>query len=61
MGSLKFESVIYGRESQGTRTRGRMHWEGPAAYTKDRPVLSSESSPHKKQDSNCEIVINLWS
>jgi hypothetical protein len=41
-GSLKSEAVKYGRESQGTRTLGRLRWQGPAAYTKDRPVLSSQ-------------------
>jgi hypothetical protein len=48
MGSLKCETVKYGREYQGTRTRERLRWQGPAAYTKDRPVLSSERTPHKK-------------
>jgi hypothetical protein len=38
----KFETVIYGLEFQGTRTRERLRWQGPAAYTKGRPVLSSE-------------------
>jgi hypothetical protein len=46
-GSLKTERVKYGREIQGTRTRERLRWRGPAAYTKDRPVLSSERAPHK--------------
>jgi hypothetical protein len=41
-GSLKSESVKYGRKYQETRTRERLRWQGPAAYTKDRPVLSSE-------------------
>jgi hypothetical protein len=45
-GSLKSETVKYSREPQGTRTRERLHWQGPAAYTKDRPVLSSERAPH---------------
>jgi hypothetical protein len=36
-GSLKSETVKYGREYQGTRTRERMRWQGPAACTKDRP------------------------
>jgi hypothetical protein len=49
MGSLKSETVKYGREPQGTRNRQRMRWEGPAAYTKDRPVLSSERAPHKNK------------
>jgi hypothetical protein len=41
-GSLKSERVKYGHESQGTRIRERLRWRGPAAYIKDRPVLSSE-------------------
>jgi hypothetical protein len=49
MGSLKSETVKYGRESQGTQTRERLCWEDPAAYTKDRPVLSSERAPHKSK------------
>jgi hypothetical protein len=39
-GSLKSETVKYGREYQGTRTRERLRWQGPPAYTNDRPVLS---------------------
>jgi hypothetical protein len=38
-GSLKSETVKYG-------TRERLRWQGPAAYTKERPVLSSERAPH---------------
>jgi hypothetical protein len=45
-GSLKSETVKYDRESQGTRTRERLRWQGPAAHTKDRLVLSSERAPH---------------
>jgi hypothetical protein len=45
-GSLKSDTVKYGRKSQGTRTRERLRWQGPAAHTKDRPVLSSERAPH---------------
>jgi hypothetical protein len=48
-GSLKSETVKYGRKSQGTRTRERLPLQGPAAYTKDRPVLSSERAPHKNR------------
>jgi hypothetical protein len=48
-GSLKTETIKYGREYQGTRTRERLCWQGPAAYTKDRPVLSSERAPHKNK------------
>jgi hypothetical protein len=58
----KFESetVKYGSESHGIRTRELMLWRGPAAYTKDRPVPSSERAPQKKQDGNCQRVINIW-
>jgi IS5 family transposase len=59
--SLKYETVIYGREYQGARTRERLRWQEPAAYTKDRPVLSSERAPHKKQERNCHTEINIWS
>jgi hypothetical protein len=40
-GSLNYD-VKYGRESLETRTRERIRWLGPAACTKDRPLLSSE-------------------
>jgi hypothetical protein len=46
-GSLISETVKYGCEYQGTRARERLLWQGPASYTKDRPVLSSERAPHK--------------
>jgi hypothetical protein len=49
MGSLKSEILKYGREYQGTQTRERLLWEDPAAYTKDRPILSSERAPHKNK------------
>jgi hypothetical protein len=49
IGSLKSETVKYGREYQGTRTRERLRWEYPAAYTKDRPILLSERAPHKNK------------
>jgi hypothetical protein len=52
-GSLKSETVKYGRVSQGTRTKERLRWQGPAAYTKDRPVLSSERAPPQEEDRNC--------
>jgi hypothetical protein len=45
-GSLKSETVKYGRKSQETRTRERVRWQEPTAHTKDRPVLSSERAPH---------------
>jgi hypothetical protein len=46
-GSLKTETVKYGRDPQGTRTREKLRWRGRAAYTKDRPVLSSERALHE--------------
>jgi hypothetical protein len=48
-GSLKSETVKYGRESLGTRTRERLRRQGPAAYTKDRSALSSERAPQNNQ------------
>jgi hypothetical protein len=48
-GSLKSETVKYGRESLGTQNRERLRWQGPAAYIKDGPVLSSERAPHRNK------------
>jgi hypothetical protein len=48
-GSLKSGTVKYGLGSQGTRTQERLHWQGPAAYIKDRPVLSSERALHRSK------------
>jgi hypothetical protein len=31
------------------RSREWLRWQGPAAYIKDRPVLSSERAPHKNK------------
>jgi hypothetical protein len=36
-------------ESQGIRIRERLGWRGPAAYTKDRSVLSLERALHKNK------------
>jgi hypothetical protein len=49
MGSLKSETVKYRREFQGARIQEQLHWQGPGAYRKDRPVLSSERTPHKNK------------
>jgi hypothetical protein len=46
-GSLKYERVKYGHEPQGTRTRERLRWRGPAAHTNNRPVLLLEKAPQK--------------
>jgi hypothetical protein len=48
-GSLKSETVKYGHGSQGTQTQERLRWRGPAAYTKDRPILPSERAPQKNK------------
>jgi hypothetical protein len=60
-GSLKCETVKYGHMSQGTRTRERLRWQGPAAYAKDRPDLSSERAPHKNKTVTVTQVIKIWS
>jgi hypothetical protein len=46
-GSLKSETVKYGEESQGTRTRERLRWRGPEVYTENRLFFSSETAPQK--------------
>jgi hypothetical protein len=33
----------------------------PAAYTKDRPDLSSERAPHKNKTVTVTQVIKIWS
>jgi hypothetical protein len=48
-GSLKSDTVKYGHESQGIRIRERLGWRGPAAYTKDRSVLSLEKALRKNK------------
>jgi hypothetical protein len=48
-GSLKSETVKYGQESYGTRTQETLRWREPAAYKKDRPVLSLERAPQKNK------------
>jgi hypothetical protein len=48
-GSLKSETVKYGRESQRTRTRERLRWQGPAACTNEGPVLSSERASYENK------------
>jgi hypothetical protein len=63
-GSLKSETVKYGLKSQGTRTRERLRWQGPAAHTTDRPDLSSERALYKNKTvtvsiSNKHLIIRL--
>jgi hypothetical protein len=59
--SLKSETAkIWSRVPTDSDPR-KLRWQGPAASTNDRPVLSSERASHKKQDRNCQTVINIWS
>jgi hypothetical protein len=43
--SLKSETVKYGRESQGTQTRERLHWQESAAYKKTDPSSCQRGRP----------------
>jgi hypothetical protein len=54
-GSLESETVKYGRESHGTRTRKGMRWLGAAAIVNDRPILSDERMLYKDYDRRCSI------
>jgi hypothetical protein len=47
-GSLKSETVKYGRESQGTRARRGLRWQGPAAYRKDTRHVR-DGAPQKQE------------
>jgi hypothetical protein len=63
-GSLKSETVKYGHESPGTRTRERLCWRGPEAYIKDRPVFSSEDTKTywlTDRQSQCDFDFDLTS
>jgi hypothetical protein len=44
-GSLKCETVKYGHESQGTRTKERLRWQGPAAHIKTDPSSRQRGRP----------------
>jgi hypothetical protein len=57
-GSLESETVKYSLEFQGTRTRKRLRWQGPAAYTEDRPSARQRGRP-TKEDRKCQIVKNI--
>jgi hypothetical protein len=62
-GSLKFETVKYGREAQRTRTRTRERLldKGQQHIQKtDRPLVR-EGAPPKKQNRNSQTVKNIWS
>jgi hypothetical protein len=60
MGSLKSETVKYGRESQGTRTRETALAMASSIYKRQTRPLVREGAP-QKQDRNCQTVINIWS
>jgi hypothetical protein len=55
-----WDSKIWSRVPRDS-TPERLCWQGPAAYINERPLFSSERAPHKKQDRNCQTVINIWS
>jgi hypothetical protein len=62
-GSLESETVKYGHESNGSRTRKCLHWQGPGAIVTDRPVLSSErerptSTNEQLSHSNKNLVVS---
>jgi hypothetical protein len=60
-GSLKSETVKYVRDSQGTRTRERLRWQGPAVFTsKYRPVLLSERAPDKNKTVTVKGLKKIW-
>jgi hypothetical protein len=40
--------------TKGLGPKTDLRWQGPVAHIKDRPDLSSERAPHKKQDRNCQ-------
>jgi hypothetical protein len=48
--SLRSETVIYGHESQESRTPERRRWQGPAACAKDKSDLSSETVTSKNKE-----------
>jgi hypothetical protein len=55
-GNLKSETIKYGHESKETQIQETLRWREPAAYTKDRPVLSPERAPHK----NSTVIVKRY-
>jgi hypothetical protein len=45
-GSLESETVKYGYKFREPRNQERLRWRRPATIVNDRPVLSSEMTPH---------------
>jgi hypothetical protein len=54
-GNLESETVKYGPEYHGTRTREWMRWRRPAAIVNYRPIFSSERALYMDQDRRCSI------
>jgi hypothetical protein len=48
--AIEIDTIMYEYLAAYCRTKERLHWKGPAAYTRDRPVLSSERAPHKNKN-----------
>jgi hypothetical protein len=59
-GRLESETVKYGREYHGTRTRQWMRWRGPATILNDRSILSSERMLYKDYNRRCSIEKKFW-
>jgi hypothetical protein len=55
-GSLEPETVKYCHESQGTRTRKRLHWRGPAAYVRDSTSSRQRGSPTKSKPYLSKVI-----
>jgi hypothetical protein len=53
-GSLESETVKYGQESHGTRTRKLLRWRGPAAIVNDSVITMTASLQLKKKNAGRE-------
>jgi hypothetical protein len=59
-GSLETDTVKNGHESRWTRAPEYLRWRGPEAVVNDRPVISSERTPHiykRANDSNKNLFL----
>jgi hypothetical protein len=59
-GSLESETVKYGSESHGIRSRECMLWRRPAAIVNYRPILSLERMLYKDYDRRYSIEKNKF-
>jgi hypothetical protein len=59
-GSLKSETVRYGRESQGTRTQKYCAGEASSNCKRQTRPLVREGAPNQ-QTRNCQTIIKIWS